>query len=454
MSSAPYGQLGAWHSRTTFVLALSASAVGLGNFWRFSYLTGEYGGGPFVVTYILCLFLIAVPVLIAEVAIGSHGRASPVAAIEYASDRSMVSRGWKVVGLLACVTGLLILAYYIVVAGWSLAYAYKMQQGVFAAASPAIVGQYFDDFLDSPREMVYWQSLFLLVATVVVSFGVRRGLGLLAWIVIPVVMVLLGVLVEYALRIGDLEATKNFLFSIKFIDFRPESVLVALGHAFYSLGVGVGIGISYGAYAPERLPIGRSVVAVAVFDTLVALAAGLAIFPIVFANNMEPSMGPGLLFISLPYAYGNSMQGELFGSLFYLMVVVAALGSAVALMEPITSYIMQRTRLRRFPAALVLAAIIWGMGVGVVLSLNTWQDWLWFGNWNFFQLLDAITADFLLPLVSLLLALFVGWRMRREILAVELSRESPLFFWLWRFLVKYIAPPAIGLILLMSFMLV
>ncbi len=448
MSPAPYGQLGGWRSRTTFVLALSASAVGLGNLWRFSYLTGEHGGGPFVLTYILCLFLVAVPVLIAEVVIGSHGRGSPVAAIQRASDQSLVSRGWKIVGLLACLTGLLILSYYTVVAGWALAYAQKMQSGVFAAASAVIVGQHFQDFLDAPREMVYWQSLFLLVTATVLCLGVRRGLGLVVWIIVPALLVLLGVLVDFSLRYGDLPATQDFLFSIKLMDFTPQSVLVALGHAFYTLGVGVGVGISYGAYAPERIPVGRSVVAVAVFDTLISLAAGLAIFPIVFANNIEPSMGPGLMFVSLPYAFGNIMQGEVFGFLFFLLVVVAALGSAVAMMEPIVGYIMQRTGLYRIPAVIGLTAVVWVLGLGTILSFNIWQNRIWFGNWNFFQLLDAITADFLLPLVSLLLALFVGWRMRPEILRVELSRESGLFFSLWLFLLRYVAPPAIGLILL------
>jgi NSS family neurotransmitter:Na+ symporter len=424
--------------------------VGLGNLWRFSYLTGENGGGPFVVAYILCLFLVAVPVLIAEVVIGSHGRGSPVAAFGWASEQSGLSRGWKLVGLLACVTGLLILSYYIVVAGWALAYAQKMQDGVFSAASARMVGQHFEEFLNNPRELVYWQSLFLAVTAGVLCLGVRRGLGVVVWIVVPALLVLLAVLVDFSLRYGDLEAAGHFLFSIKLMDFTPQSVLVALGHAFYTLSVGVGIGISYGAYAPERIPVGRSVVAVAVFDTLIALVAGLAIFPIVFANNIEPSMGPGLMFVSLPYAFGNLMEGEVFGFLFFALVAVAALGSSVALMEPVVGYIIQRTGLHRIPAVIVLTAVVWGLSLGSVLSFNVWEDRIWYGNWNFFQLLDVITADFLLPLVSLLTAIFVGWRMRREFLRTELYRESGLFFSLWLFLLRYVAPLAIGLILIMG----
>ncbi len=447
MSSAPYGSLGGWRSRTTFVLALSASAIGLGNLWRFSYLAGENGGGPFVLTYVLCLFLIVVPVLIAEVVIGHHGRGSPGPAMKRAADRSLVSRGWRVVGLLACVTGLLILSYYIVIAGWAMAYAEKMQSGEFAAASAVAVGQHFENFLSDPREMVHWQTAFLAMVTAVLCFGVRRGLGLLVWIVVPAIFVLLGVLVDYSLRYGDLDAAQKFLFSVQMLDFSNTSVLVALGQAFYTLSVGVGIGISYGAYAPDRLPVGRSVVAVAVFDTLISLTAGLAIFPIVFANNMEPSMGPGLMFVSLPYAFGNMAEGEVFGFLFFVLVAVAALGSAVALLEPLTGYIIQRTGFYRVVVVFGLTIVVWVMGLGSAFSFNVWEDWLWFGNWNFFQLLDAITAELLLPLVSLLLAIFVGWRMRREILRVELYRESQLFFSSWLFLLRYIVPLAIVLIL-------
>lgn len=441
---------GGWKSRTTFVLALSSSAVGLGNLWRFSYLTGEHGGAPFVISYLLCLFLIAVPILIAEVAIGTHGRGSPTVAIRWAADRSLLSRNWMGIGLLACITGLLILSYYAVVAGWGLAYASFMASGVFSDASALSVGEHFDDFLASPRILIYWQSLFLLMVLGATALGVRRGLGLLVWIAVPTLIVLLGVLVVFAVENGDVKAAQEFLFSVKLMDFSAQSVLVALGHAFYTLGVGVGGAITYGAYAPERIPVGRSVIAVALFDTLFSLAAGLAIFPIVFANNIEPSMGPGLMFVSIPYAFGNIMQGELFGTLFFVLVVVAALGSAVALLEPIVRMVMQHLRWPRLLAVLVVGGVVWLLGLGTVLSFNVWKADTWFGNWNFFEVLDAITADFLLPLVSLLTAIFVGWHMRVEILRMELYRETGLFFALWRFLLRYVAPLAIVLIFVVT----
>ena len=427
---------------------MSASAVGLGNLWRFSYLSGEYGGAPFVVTYVLCLFLIAVPVMVAEVVVGSHGRASPVAAIRWASDRSLLSRNWMLVGVLACVTGLLILSYYIVVAGWGLAYARDMQSGLFASASAVVVGEHFGRLLADPLRQIYWQSLFLLLTVAIVGLGVRRGLGLLVWLAVPTLVAMLAVLIKFGFDNGDMVATRDFLFSVKLMDFTPEAALVALGHAFFTLGVGVGTGISYGAYAPQRIPIGRSVMAVAVFDTMIALLAGLAIFPIVFANNMEPAMGPGLLFVSLPYAFGNIMHGELFGTIFFLMVALAALGSAVALMEPVVGAIMQQWRIRRFTSVLLVGTVVWLAGMAVTVSFSSGAEVEWFGNRNLFAFLDALTADLLLPLVSLLTALLVGWRLRPEILRLELYRESDLFFSLWRFLLRYIAPPAIVLIML------
>ncbi|MCB1690643.1 MAG: sodium-dependent transporter [Halioglobus sp.] len=442
------GTPGGWRHRTTFVLALSASAVGLGNLWRFSYLTGEYGGGAFVITYVLCLFFIAAPVMVAEVVLGRYGGPSPVAAIRRACDGSLRSRGWTLVGALACLTGVLILSFYIVVAGWGMAYAGFMQEGVFSAARAAEVGMHFEQFLAEPMQQVYWQSLFLLVTAGVVVLGVRRGLGALVWLVVPLLLAMLAFLVKYGFDYGDMAATRNFLFSTRLVDFSSQSALVALGHALFTLGVGVGTGISYGAYAPQRIPIARSIMAVAVFDTVIALLAGLAIFPIVFANNIEPNAGPGLLFISLPYAFGNLMQGELAGTVFFVLMALAVLGSAVAVMEPVVAMVMRLARFERFTAALIVGAIVWLLSLAVVSSFQSGPGVQWFGNRNLLGVLDAVTARVLLPLVALLTALLVGWRLRPEILRLELARESALFFSLWRFLLRYIAPLAIALLIL------
>lgn len=432
-----------WRSRMTFVLALAAAAVGLGNLWRFSYLTGEHGGGAFVVLYLVCLFLLAVPVLIAEVALGNYGRASPLFAVREAADRSLRSRGWMWLAGLAGATSLVLLSFYAVVAGWALAFARSLKRGEFASASVVNVADYFDALLLSLPQQLYWLSLFLLLAMAVVWAGVRRGLGLLAWLAVPVMIALLGVLVRFAFDNGDLAATRDFLFSVQLLDFNWQSLWAAMGHAFYTLGVGTAVGVCYGAYAPQRIPIGRTVMAVALFDTLVSIAVGLAVFPILFAQHLAPASGPGLLFIAVPYAFGNTSAGELFGALFFVLVVISALGTAVALLEVMVTTLVQCFRLRRLTAVVIAGAASWLLALQVVESLGTTPP----GEDSLFLLLDRWLAQWLLPLSALAGAVFVGWRMRRELLRAQLYREPDTFFSLWYALLRYIAPPAIVLVL-------
>lgn len=444
--------LGRWGTRTTFVLALSASSVGMGTLWRFSYLSGEYGGGAFVITYVVCLFLIAVPVMVAEVVLGACGGPGPVGAIRRACDDSLRSHAWMGVGVLACLAGLLMLSLYIVVAGWGMAYIGFLHNGIFSAARAVDVGEHFAQFLADPMQQLFWQSLFLLFTTGIIVLGVRRGIGMLVWLAVPLLLAMLAFLVKFGFDNGDIGAGGDFLFSTRLVDFSGGSALLALGHAFFTLGVGVGTGISYGAYAPQRIPIGRTVMAVAVFDTCFALLAGLAIFPLIFASNVEPADGPGLLFISLPYVFGNLLQGELAGTAFFVLMVVAALGSAVAIMEPIVATLKQQWRLERLTAALLVGVVVWLLGLGVVLSFGSGTVFAWFGNRNLLGLLDTFTAGVLLPLVALLTAILVGWRLRPSILRLALLRESDLFFSIWRFLLRYIAPLAIVLLMLAQFL--
>ncbi len=428
-----------WRSRMTFLLALAAAGVGLGNLWRFSYLSGEHGGGAFVVLYLLCLFGLAVPVLIAEVVIGAYGRAGPWFAMREAADRSLRSRRWEWVLLPASIAALITLSLYAVVAGWALDFAYSLQEGFFASASVANVADHYHGLLQDLPRQVGWQSLFIGVAMLVVWLGVRRGIGTLVWASVPLLLALLALLVSFALDNGDLPATKAFLFSAQLLDFTPESFRAALGHAFYTLGVGAAVGICYGAYAPERLPIGRTVVAVAVFDTLVSIAAGLALFPVLLAQNIVPVGGPGLLFIGVPYAFGNTMAGDLFGTLFFLAVALVALGTAVALLEVVASSLAQRLRWRRFTAVLLVGASCWALSLLAVESLASTAP----GEQSLFLWLDRLAAELLLPFAALLITVFVGWRMRTELVRACLYRETDAFFSLWYLLLRYIAPLAI-----------
>jgi NSS family neurotransmitter:Na+ symporter len=432
------------------VLALSGAAIGLGSLWRFAWLMGEHGGGAFMLTYVVCLFLLAVPLLCAEVVLGSWGRSSPMLSIRHACDRSLRSRHWQWLGLLAVLTGVLLLGYQSVVAGWILSYARDMATGELSAASAQVVGDHFEELLSREALQLQWQSLFIAAVVVVLALGISNGLGILVWLLVPVIIALLGLLVQFALDNGDLEATRDFLFSVKRVDFTRESILAAMGHAALTLGVGVGAGIIYGAYAPARIPIGRSVMAVAVFDTMVALLAGIAIFPVIFANNMEPAVGPGLLFISVPYAFGNIAEGDLFGALFFALVGCAALGSAVAMLEPAVATLQQQLRLRRPIAALVAGAGVWLLARWVSASVAEAQL---SGTASLLTRLDAFTANLLLPLVGLLTALLVGWWLRPVVLRPQFSRELNASFSLWRALLRYIAPPALLVLMLVGHIL-
>lgn len=424
----------------TFVMALASAAVGLGNLWRFSYLAGEHGGGWFVLTYIVCLLVLAVPVLVAELVLGNHGRGSPFASFGRAVVSSGRSRWWRGVGILATACGVLVASYGCVVASWGLVYALKLQGGDFAAVSIVVAANQLEQFLAQPYQMMRGYAVFVAVVLAVSFMGVRRGIGLLAWFLIPLLIVGMWVLAQYGLRYGDLEAAKGFLFAVEPLDFSPESILIAAGQAFYTLGIGVGVGVAYGAYAPERVPIGRSVLAVALFDTLIALVAGVAIFPLLFANNVEPAQGPALIFIALPYAFGNTPDGDVYGALFYIVFAMAALGSAVALLEPAVSTLRQAFKIRRILAVVLAGAVCASLGLGVVLSFDLWQARFPLGGRHFFGFLEHLSAVYLVPASALLLTVFVGWRMRREVLRIELYRESRFFFSLWLAQLRYIAP--------------
>lgn len=450
MTSAAVPVLPRWRSRTTFVLALSGAAVGLGSLWRFAWLMGEHGGGAFMLSYVVCLFLLAVPLLCAEVVLGSWGRAGPILSIRHACDRSLCTRQWQWLGLLAILSGVLLLGYQAVVAGWVLFYVDSMANGSLSAASAPVVAEHFTELLSQEAVQLQWQSLFLAAVVLVLALGIINGLGILVWLLVPVMIALLGILVQFSLDNGDLEAARDFLFSVKRVDFDREAILAAMGHAALTLGIGVGAGMIYGAYTPQRIPIGRSVMAVAVFDTIIALLAGIAIFPVVFANNLDPAVGPGLLFISVPYAFGNVSEGDLFGALFFALVAVAALGSAVAMLEPAVATLQQHLRLRRPIAALVAGAGVWLLARVVSMSVAAAQL---AGSPSLLTQLDAFTANLLLPLVGLLTALLVGWWLHPVVLRPQFSRELNASFSLWRALLRYIAPPALLVLLLVGHIL-
>ncbi|MEP3856088.1 MAG: sodium-dependent transporter [Porticoccus sp.] len=439
-----------WSSRWTFVLAATGSAVGLGNIWKFPYIAGENGGGAFVLVYLLCILLVGIPVMVAEVMLGRRGRQSPINTMRRLTTEAGLERHWHAIGWLGVTAGLMILSYYAVIAGWALNYIGKMASGAFQGASADQVAIIFADLLSDPEALILWQTVFMILTLLVVIGGVTRGLGVAVRVLMPVLFVLLLILLVFGIQRGDFAQAFSFLFSFNYEALTWAGVLEAMGHAFFTLSLGMGAIMAYGAYMPEHARIGRTVLAVGFLDTVVALVAGLAIFPIVFANpSIAPGAGPGLLFVSLPIAFGNMTGGLLFGSLFFVLVTLAAWSSAISLIEPAVAYLIESKKFTRITANLLLGGIAWVVGLGSVLSFNIWAE-KQVAGFNFFEFMDFLTSSVMLPLTGLFIALFVGWMMRPETVRGELADESGRVFASWYWILRYVSPIAVGIIFVMG----
>lgn len=441
---------GTWGSRWTFIMAATGSAVGLGNIWKFPYIAGENGGGAFVLVYLACILLVGVPVMMAEVMLGRMGRMSPVHTMAKITRETGVHGFWNSIGWLGVVAGILILSYYAVIAGWALQYIFDMGRGELQGASPAAAAENFLSLLENPQKLIFWQTIFMGLTMSVVIGGVTRGLGVAVRILMPLLFVLLVVLLIFASRHGDMGAAADFLFSLRFDRLSWAGVLEALGHSFFTLSLGMGAIMAYGAYMPDDAPIGKTVLTIAFFDTLVALMAGMAIFPIVFANpSVEPNAGPSLMFQTLPVIFGNMPGGLFFGVLFFVLVSVAAWSSSISLIEPAVAWMIETYRVNRVIANLLLGFIAWIIGLGTVFSFNLWKQNTVFGD-TFFDVMDFVTSSVLLPLTGLFIALFVGWLMRPSAVIGAMGDRAPKTLRLWHWVLAYICPLAIGAIFIMG----
>jgi NSS family neurotransmitter:Na+ symporter len=436
---------GQWSSRMAFILAASGSAIGLGNIWKFPYLAGDNGGGAFVLVYLLCVAAIGIPIMIAETMLGRRGRQSPINTMLTLAEEAKASPHWHYAGWLGVASGFLILSYYSVVAGWSMAYILKVGGGFMDHSSGAGAERAFLELKSSPDIQAVWHTVFMVLTMLIVSRGVKEGLERATRFMMPGLLLMLVVLDFYAMTTGGFGQGMAFLFEPDFSRLGGEGVLTAMGQAFFSLGLGMGSIMVYGSYLPDHVSIAKSSLVVAAADTAVALMAGIAIFPIVFANQLEPGMGPGLIFETLPIAFGKMPGGALFGLVFFVLVFFAAITSAIALIEPAVAYLSENLRLSRAAASWWSGLACWLLGLGTVLSFNSWSDVTWFGK-NFFELVDFLTADILLPVGGILVALFASWIVKREISEAEL--EMGRAYLLWRALARYIAPFAVALVFL------
>lgn len=437
---------GHWSSRLAFILAVTGSAVGLGNIWKFPYLAGQNGGGAFVLVYLLCVFVIGMPVMMSEILIGRRGRRNPVATMALLGEEEGHSRRWQWVGAMAVVTGLFILSYYSVVAGWTLAYVQKSMSGVFVGASPAQVSAVFESFTGSWAQVGIAHTLFMAVTIFVVARGVERGLEQAVKFMVPALILLMLILLGYSINTGSFGLGFKFMFSPNFAALSWDGVLAAMGQAFFTLSLGMGAVMAYGAYLPEETSITSTSAVVILADTAIAILAGLVIFPLVFANGLNPSEGPGLVFDTLPLAFGQMRGGVFFATIFFVLLAFAAWTSALGLMEPAVAWLVEHSHRTRAQAAVMVGGLVWSVGFGTVLSFNALSGFRLLRG-TIYDNLDYITSNVMLPLGGLLITIFAAWVMCRNSSADELGGAGTIYK-LWRFLARYVAPVAIASIFL------
>ncbi|MDX1811749.1 MAG: sodium-dependent transporter [Gammaproteobacteria bacterium] len=435
---------GLWSSRWAFILAATGSAVGLGNIWKFPYITGENGGGAFVLVYLLCVLIIGIPIMMVEVMMGRRGRSTPINTMRKLCKEAKTSRYWVLVGWSGMLAGFLILSYYSVIAGWALAYILESMAGSYSGASADEVGNIFGGLLASPGTLVFWHTLFMVMTMVVVARGVEKGLEKAVRFLMPALFILLLIMVGYSMSLGEFSRGLEFLFKPDFSAITANGVLIAMGHAFFTLSLGMGAIMIYGAYLPKEASIAKTSVVIATADTVVALLAGLAIFPVVFSNGLEPSAGPGLIFQTLPIAFGHMPGGAFFGTLFFILLTFAAWTSAISLIEPGVTWLVENKKHSRIQASVVAGIVTWAVGLGTVFSFNLTSDIKLFDK-TFFDLMDYVTSNIMLPLGGLAMAIFVAWVMPRHAVHDELALGKGLLFQKWWFLVRYVTP--IGVII-------
>ena len=438
---------GQWSSRWTFILAATGAAVGLGNIWKFPYLTGQNGGSAFVLVYVVCVAALGIPLMMAEILLGRRGRSTPIRSMQVLAEETNTTQWWQIVGWSGTLAGMLILSYYSVIGGWTVAYIFKSAGGTFSGASGQLAAETFTNFVGSGSTLFIWHTVFMVLTMGVVAGGVQGGLEKAVQFLMPTLFFLLILMVGYSMTTGFFGRGLAFLFTPDFSKLTGASMLSAMGQAFFSLSLGMGTIMIYGSYVPKDTSIASTTIIIALADTGVALLAGMAIFPIVFANNLEPGSGPGLIFQTLPVAFGNMTGGLAFGSLFFILLLVAAWTSSISLIEPLVTWLIETFGFSRIKAAVYSGVATWLLGLGTVWSFNWWAELTFFGL-TFFDLLDFVTSNLMLPFGGILIALFAGWLMKAESTKSELKIHNPTLYLVWQALVRYIAPVAVFIVLL------
>lgn len=443
MSSGNGIDRGQWGSRAGFILAAAGSAIGLGNIWRFPYVTGENGGAAFLILYLICIVLLGVPVMLAELTIGRHSGKNPVGAFEYIRPGSP----WKLVGYLGVVTGICILSYYAVMAGYTLGYIFKTLAGNSIA---------FSEFSSNGPISISLFVIFTVLTILVVQGGVRNGIERWAKILMPVLLVLLIILIVRSVTLDGASRGLSFYFKPDFSKVDGGTILAALGQAFFSLSLGMGCMITYGSYLSKDSNLLVNGCSVALFDTLIAVLAGLLIFPALFAMGMDPEAGPSLVFEVLPKIFGLMPGGRMVGAAFFLLLSIAALTSTISLLEVVTSYFVDEKRWLRKKAVWIIGLIVILLGLPSALSqgIVPWLGSLPIIGMGFLDLMDWLFGNIMLAVGAFLLAIFIGWVWKTENAMKEIAKGHPelkAIGPLFNILLKFFCP---AVILILIFFLI
>ena len=433
-----------WTSRWTFLFATAGAAVGLGNVWRFSFLTGQNGGAAFVLVYLAFVFVIG-----AELAIGRMGQLSPIGSIKRIIQLHDASHFWQVIGKLSLVVPFIGFTFYSVVTGWTLYYAGQAITNAFKGVSSVEAQSLFEALTLSPMVTIILQGVVVVATAVIVGNGLRQGIERTTKIMVPGLGVILLLMVTYNVFAADMSSAIEFLFSPNFSELSVTSILLALGQAFFSVGVGVGFMMTYGAYLPKDISIPKAAFVIGSVDTGVALLAGLAIFPIVFATGLDPSEGPGLVFVTMPVAFSAMPFGYILGVTFFLLLFVAAYTTTIGMLEPVVAYLEERWNRGRLALAIWAGLVIWLIGILPGLSDNVLADVrplafiTGLADKSIFETFDFITASVLIPINAFLIALFAGWVVSVETFKSELGFRSDALFNVWIVLMRYMVPLAV-----------
>jgi len=444
----------AWGSKLGFILAAAGSAVGLGNIWKFPYIAGENGGAAFVFIYLLCIAIIGFPVLISEILIGRTTQRNPVGAFAALSGSKM----WLSVGFLGVAAGFMILSFYSVIGGWTMGYVVETIRGNLSHfSSPDEAGVLFGTLVENPFWSIGFHTLFFAATMFIVIRGVQGGIERSSKIMMPILLSILVILIIRGVTMEGASKGLAFLWVPDWSKINGSSVLVALGHAFFTLSLGMGAMLTYGSYMSKKDSVVSAAFQVVVLDTAIALMAGVAIFTAVFASGLDPAAGPGLIFQTLPAVFSGMVGGVFFSFLFFLLLAIAALTSAISLLEVVVAYFVDEKAWNRRNAVLTFGGSIYLLGIPSALSFNILADYTFMGK-TFFDIVDYLASNVLLPFGGLMIAIFVGWIWSRTAVmeavkegAEDLFENYPWAEGVWMLFLKFIAPVLITLVLLSKF---